>query len=197
MAVWLLGVASTTTAAQDPQQMVIDTSDAIVKKIKAEREQLKARPELVYDFAEQTILPHFDFDSMSATVVGKHWNTATPEQKTRFTKEFRTLLVRTYSKALIDNIDQKITFLPLRDKAESGDVTVRTEVSQASGFPIPLDYKLHLVDGAWKVYDVVIDKVSMVINFRTSFSKEIRQGSMDKLIEKLSARNQSEAGGTP
>jgi phospholipid transport system substrate-binding protein len=196
---WLLPIllmaAGAAQAAEDPQQQVQNTADKILEQIKAQRQELKSDPSKLYDFAEQTVLPYFDFEDMSSWVIGKHWRDASDTQKQKFIEQFRALLVRTYSKALIDNADQDITMLPLRDKPESGDVTVRTEVQQASGFPIPLDYKMHTVNGEWKVYDVVIDSVSMVTNFRSSFSKEIRQGSLDQLIDKLARRNQSEAGG--
>jgi phospholipid transport system substrate-binding protein len=137
------------------------------------------------------VLPHFDFRKMSSWVLGKNWRKATEDQKNKFTDQFSRLLVRTYSKALHDNIDQKIEFLPIRGKPKDDEVIIRTEIPQKSGFPIPIDYKMHLKNNQWKVYDVVIDAISLVANYRTSFTQEIKNTGIDQLIAKLADRNEN------
>jgi phospholipid transport system substrate-binding protein len=115
---------------------------------------------------------------------------ASEDQKKRFSAEFQKLLVRTYSNALLEAIGKKITYLPLKSKKEDADeVTVRTEVEQKGGFPIPIDYKMHLKNNEWKVWDVTIDNVSLVANYRTSFAKEIKDAGIDKLIDDIAERN--------
>ena len=140
------------------------------------------------------VLPHFDFRKMSSWVLGKNWRKANKEQKQKFTDQFSRLLVRTYSKALHDNSDKKIEFLPIRGKAKKDEVVIRTEIPQKGGFPIPIDYKMHLKKGEWKVYDVVIDSLSLVANYRTSFNQEIKKSGIDNLIAKLADRNKEPVG---
>ena len=169
--------------------LVKETTKAIRTKIKEEDKAIKADNEHLYDLVTKIVLPHFDFRKMSAWVLGKNWRKASDEQKQKFTDQFSRLLVRTYSKALYDNIDQQIDFLPMRGKPGDDDVTVRTEVPQPGGFPIPIDYKMHLKNGEWKVYDVVIDAISLVANYRSSFNQEIKKSGIDSLIASLAERN--------
>ena len=103
--------------------------------------------------------------------------------------EFRQLLVRVYAKALLNYSGQKIRYLPLRAGRRAGEVTVHTEVREAGGPPIPVNYRLYLKNGAWKVYDISIDGISLVANYRSSFAAEIRRKGVDSLIETLKARN--------
>ena len=188
---WFAGgvFSSSTLAGQDAQELVKVTTDQVMTKLKQEQDSIKNDPDRVYTLVNEIVLPHFDFDAMSSWVLGKYWRTANSEQKQRFTKEFSALLVRTYSKALQDNVDRKVDILPLREKADTDDVTVRTEVQQDAGFPIPINYKLHVKNGEWKVYDVVIDDISLVANYRTSFGKEVKESGIDQLIARLSDKN--------
>ncbi len=177
----------------DPLQLVQQVSEQVLARLKAEHALLKQQPERIYALIEKQVLPHFDFLSMSAWVLGKYWRRASKEQKLRFIQAFRTLLVRTYGTALLDYTDQEIRFLPLRDDPANGDVTVRSEVRQPGGKSIAINYRLHRRNGVWKVYDVSVDGVSLVANYRTSFATEIRQQGLDALIERLEQRNR-EAG---
>jgi len=179
---------------QSPQQLVADTTDRIVAALKAEQAAIKEDPSRLYEIVDEIVLPHFDFHRMASWVLGKHWRKATPQQREQFVKEFRTLLVRTYAKALNDNYDQPIDLLPMRTKKDATEVTVRTEVQVDSGFPIPINYKMYRSkSGEWLVYDVSVDGVSLVTNYRSAFSKEIRQGGLPKLIAKLAERNREAA----
>ncbi len=176
---------------QSPRELVMETTDRILKVLKAEQAEIKKNPARLYEIVDEIVLPHFDFRRMSSWVLGKHWRKATPEQREQFVTEFRALLVRTYAAALNDNYDQKIDFLPLRAKKDATEVTVRTEVEVESGFPIPINYKMYRTkDGEWLVYDVSIDGVSLVTNYRSAFSKEIRNGGLPRLIASLAERNQ-------
>ncbi|MGD8569258.1 MAG: ABC transporter substrate-binding protein [Gammaproteobacteria bacterium] len=180
-------------AAEDEHpamKLVKETTDQIRARIKEEDKAIKADNQVLYDLVTKIVLPHFDFRRMSSWVLGRNWRKATEQQKEKFTDEFSHLLVRTYSKALYDNIDQKINFLPMRGKPDGDDVTVRTEVPQQGGFPIPIDYKMHKKKGEWKVYDVVIDSISLVSNYRSSFNQEIKKSGIDSLIASLAERNQ-------
>ncbi len=169
--------------------LVTQTADKIQTQLRAERDVVTKNPKRVYELVEQIVLPNFDFKSMSASVLGKHWRTASDDQKQRFTQEFKLLLVRTYAKALVDNMDRKITTQPLRANEGATEVTVRTEIPQQGGFPLPINYSMELKDGAWKVFDVDIDGISMVKNYRSTFANEVKQGNVDDLIKKLTDRN--------
>lgn len=176
-------------SAQDPQVLVEETTHKINAILKIEQEQIKIRPARLYEIVDEIVLPNFDFRRMSSWALGKYWRKANASQRDQFTREFRQLLVRTYAKALSDNYDMVIDMLPMRGKAAKGDVVVRTEVQQSAGFPIPIDYKMYLKDDGWKVYDVSVDGISLVANYRTSFAREIRDDGLPEFIARLARRN--------
>ncbi len=202
----LLTVAASTagsTAYADtlPQDVVRQASDRMIAALKAERDVIKADPARLYPLVEEIILPHFDFERMSSWVLGKHWRTASDTQKARFVPEFRALLVRTYATAMAEYRDQEIIYLPFKGEAAADDATVRSEIRTPGAPSIPVHYSLYSKNNQWKVYDVTIDGVSLVANYRSTFSNEIRQGGLDALIDKLATRNQQKdkdtAAGTP
>jgi phospholipid transport system substrate-binding protein len=176
-------------AMQAPEDLVAKTTDKITSALRAEQDKIKANPARLYEIVDEVVLPHFDFERMSRWALGKYWRKATKSERTQFIQEFRVLLVRTYAKALNDNYDQKIDMLPVRMRKGGKEATVRTEVQQPAGFPIPIDYKMYIKGDAWKVYDVSVDAISLVANYRTSFSKEIRKDGLPKLIARLADRN--------
>ena len=175
---------------QQAQQLVVDTTEKTMAKLRQEEQTVRKDPERLFAIVDEMVLPHFDFEKMSSWVLGKYWRQATPAQKERFAKEFQKLLVRTYSNALLEALGKKINFLPQKStKEDATEVTVRTEVEQQGGFPIPIDYKMYIKNGEWKVYDVVIDNLSLVSNYRTSFSQEIKKSGIDKLIDSIAEKN--------
>ncbi len=176
-------------AAAAPQQLVEETSAKVLEKLKQDKDLIAADPKHLHGLVDQYILPHFDFERMARWVLGKYWRRADPEQRRRFVAEFRTLLVRTYATSLTEFADLPIRYLPFRGDLAKGDVTVKSEVEQPGGFPVPIDYRLHLKQGEWKVYDVLIDGVSLVANYRSSFAKEIKRHGIQGLIDRLAERN--------
>jgi phospholipid transport system substrate-binding protein len=188
----LLGLvtAQAWAAEQSPEELVKQTSDRMLNKLREEKQVIKDNPERIYELVNQIVLPHFDFEYMSQLVVGKYWRRATPQQRQDFTEQFKQLLVRTYATSLNEYTDQKLNFLPFRQGSDPDQAEVDTEVEQPGGFPIPIDYKLHRNSNEWKVFDVVIDDVSLVTNYRTSFAQEIREKGLDGLIETLKKRNE-------
>ncbi len=189
-ALLMLLASGTALAVQKPQDLVMETTDKIIKILRNEQEAIKTNPQRLYEIVDGIVAPQFDFVRMSRWVLGKHWRKAKAEEKTQFAREFRTLLVRTYAKALNDNYDKKIEMLPARKKKGGKEVIVRTEVQQDAGFPIPINYKMYLADNTWKVFDVSVDGISLVANYRSSFAKEIRANGLPKLINRLAKRNQ-------
>ncbi|HVP08822.1 MAG TPA: ABC transporter substrate-binding protein [Burkholderiales bacterium] len=140
---------------------------------------------------ETKVLPHFNFQAMTASAVGHNWAKASPEQKTRLNDEFKTLLVRTYSSALAAYSNQKFEFRPLRAKPTDTDVTVNVRVVQSGAQPVTIDYDMEKRADGWKVWDVRVAGVSLVANYRTEFDTQVRQGGIDGLIKALQAKNRS------
>ena len=179
-------------AVQAPQEMVQQTAEQMLTKLRDERKVIDEHPGRIYELVNEIVLPHFDFERMASWVLGRYWRTASPEQRKEFVDQFRTLLVRTYAKSLSSYTDDKINYLPFRGSPQQTEVKVRTEVDQPGGFPIPIDYDLYRKGDEWKVFDVTIDGVSLVTNYRTTFANQIRQDGLDKLISSLADRNKQD-----
>lgn len=173
--------------------LVRDTSDRMLQVLEERRADLDADPGLIYELVGEILVPNFDFKRITSFAMGRYWRKASPEQQAQLVEQFQRLLVRTYAKALLNYSGQEIRYMPLRPGRRPGQITVRTEVNEPGGVPIPIDYQLHLKDGAWKVYDVVIDSVSLVANYRSSFAAQIRRGGIDGLVQALVQRNQGGA----
>jgi phospholipid transport system substrate-binding protein len=179
-------------AAQEaPDALVKRVTDEVLAIIKADKDLQSGNTQKVVALAEQKVLPHFDFARMTRLAVGKNWQQANDAQKESLTKEFRTLLVRTYSTSLSAYRNQTIEVKPTKMAAGDKETTVRTQVIQQGGPPIPIDYAMEKVDSGWKVYDVVIDGASLVTTYRSSFNDQIQKGGIDGLVKTLAERNQS------
>ncbi|MCW8889664.1 MAG: ABC transporter substrate-binding protein [Sedimenticola sp.] len=186
----LLLQATVAFSAVMPEQVVRQTSDQILQELMSRKKELQESPGKIYDLVEHIVLPRFDFQRMSQLVLGKYWPRATPEQKEAFVSAFRQLLVRTYATALLNYSGEEIAYLPNRQEAKGGDAMVNTEVKAAGALPIPIDYRLYMKGSEWMVYDVSIDGISLVSNYRTSFASQIRRYKLAGLIQKLEQRNQ-------
>ena len=144
----------------------------------------------VAQFVNGVIYPHTDFDKIAPLVLGKHWKTATPEEQQRFKQEFQTLLVRTYSRAFIEYNDWSMRFLPLETASDATKTMVKTNVLQPHKQAVEVNYRMVLNNGEWKVYDIMIDGVSLVTNYRSTFNDEIQtKGSLSAVIDGLAKRN--------
>ena len=197
--VLLLSLPGAVRAEMAPEELVRKTADEILSEIKAHRDVYARDYAKLYKMADEKVLPHFDFRRMSQWVLGRFWKEATPEQREHFTSEFRDLLVGTYSQALLNYTDQKIVYLPVQRKPDDTEVTVKTEVKQTGGQPnIPIHYSFYKnKDGAWKVYDITIEGVSLVTNYRSVYATKIREKGMDALIAEIAGNNkQKRAAGT-
>ena len=172
--------------------LVQKTAVQVTNRILADRPLIDNDPQHLQSLITELMLPHIDFKRMSRWVLGKHWRRASDEQREQFINEFRQLILRTYSTALLEFSDQKVKVLPVRASADAEDVTVRTEIQPRQGPAIPIAYDLYLDQNRqWKVYDVTIDGISLISNYRSSFSTQIRRnGGIDALLAQLQARNQ-------
>lgn len=171
-----------------PQLAIENASNKLKEKL--QDETFVQNFQQITVFVEDVIYPHVDFNRISALVLGKLWRTASAEEKARFKKEFQTLLVRTYSRAFVEFKDWSVRFLPLDIKNGDRKVIVKTEILQPGIQPIAVNYRMLLTKGQWKVYDIIIEGVSLVTNYRTSFKNEVqRSGSLQAVIDQLAKRN--------
>ena len=174
-----------------PQALIKDSSDRMQQSLKENKATIEKNPSFVYGLVEKILLPNFDFSKMSKLALGKNWRKANTAQRERFIGEFRLLLVRTYSTAMLEFIDGDIVFLPFRGDLAKKKVRVKMEIARPGGPSIPMALSMyHNKQKKWMVYDVKIDGISLVTNYRSTFATEIRNDGMDKLIDNLSARNQ-------
>ena len=178
-------------AATGPEQLIRETSDKVLDEIRTNSEQYKSDPQGVYDLVNTVVLPHFDFSAMTDLALGRYKDDVNEQQRPEIINEFRLLLVRTYSSALLEYSNEVLVYLPMEGSEAEGEVIVRIEIEQAGGFPIPIDYNMHLGDDGWKVFDVSVDEVSLVTNYRSSFARSIKRDGVDGLIKTLQARNQN------
>lgn len=176
-----------------PDVLARSTTQEVLAILKQDKDLRSGDMTKVYQLVEAKILPNFDFNRMTQLAVGKHWPRATAKQKQALVTEFRNLLVRTYSTSLTAFTNQTVEFKPLVMRPDDTDVTVHSEINQPGGQPIPIDYAMYKTSFGWKVYDVTIDGVSLVTNYRASFASTIRREGIDGLIKTLA--DQSARGG--
>ncbi len=171
--------------------------DALIKTVATDvTTVLKADPAILSNAAklkeliESKLIPNFSFARMTQLAMGRNWAKASPEQQSALTKEFQTLLVRTYSGALANFRNNTIDVRPLRMQPADADVTVKTVINQANGHGIPIDYSLEKsADGSWKAYDIIVAGVSLVTNYRDEFNTVIRDQGVDALVKQLQSKN--------
>jgi phospholipid transport system substrate-binding protein len=174
-----------------PDELVKQTTDKVLTELDSNREVLMSDRDRLYRLVDEIVLPHFDFSRMSQLVLGRYWRSANDVQKEQFTGEFKTLLVRTYATALFEYQGQKITYKPSRVKDGDDRAVVQTEIKPADGPAIPMHYALAKDDdGRWRVFDIRIDGISLVTNYRSSYGRTIQNDGIDALISSLSLKNQ-------
>ena len=176
-------------AEMPPDKLVQSVSTEVLDRIKSDPALHKGDFDNLQKLIDEKVAPYVDFERMTRLAVGRGWRDATAEQREALTREFRTLLVRTYSGAMSRVTDHQVKMRPFRAEPADTDVIVRTQVAPSNGDAIELDYRLEKTDAGWKIYDVTILGVSLVENFRNSFASEISQGGVDGLIKVLTERN--------
>ena len=191
-ALFFAGLVSTAALAEDaPDALVQRVTEEVLEIIRHDKDIQNGSTNKVIDLVDKKVLPHFNFQHMTALALGKEWRKATPQQQQQLTVEFKTLLVRTYSNALTSYKNQKVVYKPFKMAPSDTDVLVRTEIHQPGNKPVQLDYSLEKLDSGWKVYDVVVAGISLVTNYRDQFGQEFRNGGIDGLIASIAAKNKS------
>ena len=188
-ALFFIGSAVNAVELTAPQQVIEDTSNELKLVLKNDRDLLISDPSFVYQMVDEVLVPHFDMPRISKLVIGRKWKKTTSEQQVSFQQEFKRMLVRTYATAFNELDDWHVSYLASRPGRNEHDVIVRTQISR-NGPPVAVDYRMNFKEGAWKIYDVKIEGMSLVTNYRSSFNRLMRTSGMDGLITHLSETNQ-------
>jgi phospholipid transport system substrate-binding protein len=182
--------------ATAPDALVKNVSSEVLDIIRNDPDIQRGSMRKTIALVEEKVLPHFDFQRMTALAMGPSWRKATPQQQAQLVDQFRTLLVRTYSFALVAYRDQTLDFKPLRMQPTDTETVVKSEVRQPGQQPVSIDYTMQKADDSWKVYDVAVGGVSLVTTYRDTFNAEVRQGGVDGLIKSLADKNRQLEAGT-
>ncbi|KRB97134.1 phospholipid-binding protein MlaC [Duganella sp. Root198D2] len=181
--------AATAPANEAPDVLVKRISSEVLETAKSDKDIQAGNQKKVMDLVETKILPYVDFQRMTSLAAGRYWREATPEQQKQLAAEFRTLLIFTYSGALSQVKDQTVDFKPMRSSPGDTEVEVRSQVNQARGEPIQLNYRVAKTDAGWKIYDINVLGAWLVEAYKGTFSSEISKGGIDGLIKTLSEKN--------
>jgi phospholipid transport system substrate-binding protein len=174
-----------------PDTLVENTAQEVLTIIRQDKDIQSGNKARILDLVESRVLPHFNFTRMTRLAMGKNWSKASPQQQQEIEDQFRTLLVRTYYKALAVYSDYTIKVTPLKDIAGNTRVTVKTQVIKSHGDPVSIDYNMEKTSNGWKVYDITVARVSLIINYRSSFNSQIRKGGIEGLLRTLIMKNRT------
>lgn len=193
VAAFALAPLASSAADVAPDALVRKSIDEVLAVIRTDKDLQAGNQRKILDLVEEKVLPNFDFTRMTRLAVGRSWSQASDAQKESLVREFRTLLVRTYSTSLSQYRNQTIDVKPVKLVSGDTDTVVKTLVNQPGGQPIPIDYSMEKSDKGWRVYDVVVDGVSLVTTYRSSFNDQIQKGGIDGLLKTLADRNRGSA----
>ena len=181
----LAGNASAADEGPGPDVVVRDTSQKILEALNQRRDELREHPEKIREIIDQFMLPVFDIDYAGRVVLGQAGRDATPEQRKRFVDAFYGSLVRTYGTGLLKFTSDRMRVLPYKAEPGADRARVRTEVSLDDGTKAAVDYSLHVTDKGWMFYDVTIEGISYVTNYRKMVASEVSRKGLDGLIAQL------------
>lgn len=181
-----------------PDTLVKNVTEEVLTILRADKGIKAGNSKGAVALIENKVAPHFDFPHMTSLAVGQAWQKADADQRKALTSEFHTLLVRTYANSLTAFQEQKVSFKPLAEPSQGGEVTVRSQINKPGTQPITLDYSLAKSDDGWKVFDVTIANISLVTNYRSTFASEMNKGGLDGLLKALQEKNRrNEAAASP
>jgi phospholipid transport system substrate-binding protein len=191
-----LGAAA---AAPVPPDEVVKTTTAQLQKVIAEREkEFRASPQKLYAAVDEIVVPRFDVKYIAQLILARHWRSASEEQRARFQVAFKNMLVHSYANALVEyHSSVKPEWQPLRMAPDAKDVTVQSRLMRENGRPLPIGFAMRLRDGEWKVYDIIIENLSLITSFRSQINSEIKRAGLDALIQKLEAGQSLEPAQKP
>jgi phospholipid transport system substrate-binding protein len=185
--------AAPVTPGPGPQQLIDGVSKELLREVDANRASLAKDPAKLRALVNRVLLPHFDTEYSARLVLGKYWRDATAQQRQRFIEGFIQSMMRQYGDALLDFTADRLTLLPFKGDPAASTATVRTEVKRSNGTPVPVNYSMHATPEGWKAWDVTIEGVSYVKNFKTDFGAEIEAKGLDAVIQRLEIENAAPA----
>lgn len=185
----LIAAATAVAAAEAPDEMIKRLAGDVIDKVKVDKDIQAGDFDRMSALVDATIMPHVNFQRMTALAVGRNWRAATPDQQKQLMTEFRVLLLRTYSGALSSVKDQTVRLKPLRADAADKEVIVRSEIVQPRGEPIQLDYRLEKDGDSWRIYDVNVLGAWLVETYRNQFAQEVAARGIDGLVKSLQDKN--------
>jgi phospholipid transport system substrate-binding protein len=178
--------------SEGPDVLVKKTSEEVLSIIRSDKEIQKGNTTRIAQLIEDKVAPHFDFARMTRLAVGRSWREATDEQKAALTREFRTLLVRSYAAAFTAYTHIAMEYRPFRMNPGDKEAVVQTLIKLPGGAPpVAVDYDMESTDDGWKVYDVRVAGASLIINYRNLFAQEIQNGGLDGLLKSLVEKNKA------
>jgi phospholipid transport system substrate-binding protein len=186
---WMAVVLPVSAQDSEPEALVKKITEEVLAALKTDKQLAAGDREKAVKLAEQKILPHVDFEEATRLAVGRGWKEASPEQRKKLIAEFRNMLVRTYSNAIGTYEGQTMKVLPSRVKPGEGEATVRNQFLRPGGKPILIDYSMRKTDSGWKIYDIVVEGVSLVLTYRSEFDAVVKQEGVDGLIKRLGQKN--------
>jgi phospholipid transport system substrate-binding protein len=182
-----------TAAAQGlgPEELVQKVTEEVMTAIKSDKQLAAGDKQKAMKVAEEKVLPYIDFEEATRLAVGRAWPQATPEQKKKLVSEFRNMLVRTYSNAIEAYQGQTLKVMPSRGGKEDAkdEATVRTQFTRAGGKPLPIEFQMRKTGETWKVYDISVEGISLVLTYRSEFDSVVKQDGIDGLIKRLTEKN--------
>jgi len=194
-----MATANADPTVQAPDEMLKKATVKMLRSINSHRADIKSSPDKLKSLVEQIILPHLDFIAASKMVMGKYWLRSEKQQKINFIRQFRLLLLRFYSSALAEYLNDKdkdlpedlIHYFPINLKDGEKSITVRAELKSDKGDTIPIHYRVHLTKKGWKIYDVSVEGISMITTYKNNFATQFKTEGIDALIASLEEKNKN------
>jgi phospholipid transport system substrate-binding protein len=187
-----LGFTQTALAQElSPEQLVQKVTEEVLTAIKSDKQLAAGDKQKALKLAEEKVLPYIDFEEATRLAVGRAWSQATPEQRKKLVGEFRNMLVRTYSNAIEAYEGQTLKVLPSRGGKQAGndEATVRAQFVRAGGKPLPIEFQMRKTGPTWKVFDIAVEGISLVLTYRSEFDAVVKQEGIDGLIKRLTQKN--------
>jgi phospholipid transport system substrate-binding protein len=180
-------LAAAPASEAGPQELMNEVAKRMFDALDANRAAIRKDGEKVYPLVDEILLPHFDTEYAAQLVLAQHWRAASPEQRTHFVSALYGALLRTYGAAIGDFTADRLKILPYRGEspATATQATVYTLVRRSSGVEVPVDYRMRRTPAGWKAFDVVIEGISYVRNYRNDLGEEITQKGLDEVIARL------------
>ena len=182
-------VAPAAAQARGPEQLVQKITEEVLTAIKSDKQLAAGDKEKAMRLAEEKVLPYIDFEEATRLAVGRAWSQANPEQRKKLVSEFRNMLVRTYSNAIEAYQGQTLKVLPSRKQEAKDEATVRAQFVRPGAQPLPLEFQMRKTGQDWKVYDIAVEGISLVLTYRSEFDAVVKQEGVDGLIKRLAQKN--------